>query len=289
MSTSRFCAEAAAGPHAACAAPILFDGMGVDRANRMLRTVPGGVVATAGAVLAGLVFIGVVVVGFGLALPGWAQAAAGESIRSYDTHIQVRSDGKMQVVETITYDFGGNQRHGIIRRIPARFRYDDRRDRLYAINGVTVTVDGRAAADERSSANGEEIFKDRRCEPHHHRRPHLRGQLPRRRGAQPLRRPRGAVLERRRTEWTVPISQASATITGPAAVVNTQCFAGPQGSHLGCAAKSAAGDTATFRQPSLAPGSGLSAVVAFPAGSIATQRRSSSTGRTWAPRFGRHP
>jgi hypothetical protein len=73
---------------------------------------------------------------------GPAAAAGGESIRAYDVRINVRGDGTLRVEETIRYDFGANDRHGIRRRIPARFRYDDTQDRLYPVDDVVVTRDG---------------------------------------------------------------------------------------------------------------------------------------------------
>jgi hypothetical protein len=89
-----------------------------------------------------------------------AAAVTGESISAYDTGIEVRADGELRVTETIRYDFGTNERHGILRKIPARFRYDDTRDRLYPIGAVDVTIDGGAKVPvEPSSEDGYEIFK----------------------------------------------------------------------------------------------------------------------------------
>src|SRR5215468_4302525 len=73
-----------------------------------------------------------------------ATAADVESISSYDTVMQIAPDGTMHVTETIAYDFGGNHKHGIFRFIPVRFHYDDYRDRVYRMNDITVTRDGRA-------------------------------------------------------------------------------------------------------------------------------------------------
>src|SRR5262249_4923861 len=70
------------------------------------------------------------------------------------------------------------------------------------------------------------------------------------------------------TEWTVPIAQATATVTGPAGITRVGCFAGPQGSQLACAAATSQGDTATFGQPDLSAGEGLTVVAAFPLGTV---------------------
>jgi hypothetical protein len=52
---------------------------------------------------------------------GPAGAQAGERVRAFDVAIEVAPDGTMQVVETITYDFGANSRRGIYRIIPVRY------------------------------------------------------------------------------------------------------------------------------------------------------------------------
>ena len=77
-----------------------------------------------------------------LALPGRASAQADtERITSYDAQVTVRHDGSILVNEQITYDFGADQRHGIFRVIPVRFRYDGTYDRIYSIDVQSVWSD----------------------------------------------------------------------------------------------------------------------------------------------------
>ncbi len=45
-----------------------------------------------------------------------------ESIRNYDTSIDVSPDGTMSVVENIEYDFGNLEKHGIYRNIPYAYK-----------------------------------------------------------------------------------------------------------------------------------------------------------------------
>src|SRR5262245_56967241 len=66
-----------------------------------------------------------------------AVAQPGESIAAYDTRIVVAADGRIQVTETIRYDFGLAAKHGIFRRIPATFRYDDTHNRVYPVEAVS--------------------------------------------------------------------------------------------------------------------------------------------------------
>jgi len=60
-----------------------------------------------------------------LAAPGGASAQTGtEGIISYDTGIAIQRDGSILVTERIVYNFGSDQRHGIIREIPVRLGYN---------------------------------------------------------------------------------------------------------------------------------------------------------------------
>jgi Predicted membrane protein (DUF2207) len=49
-----------------------------------------------------------------------ASAEDAEHITSYDVALAVRVGGSLHVTETIAYDFGTNQRHGIFRAIPQK-------------------------------------------------------------------------------------------------------------------------------------------------------------------------
>lgn len=53
---------------------------------------------------------------FGFLLP--LRSVHAEQIESYVVNAQVRKDGKVDIVETITYSFGNEERHGIFRTIP---------------------------------------------------------------------------------------------------------------------------------------------------------------------------
>ena len=216
--------------------------------------------AGAVAVLAGALLLG------GAAQP--AGAAPGESIPRYGTRIEVRVDGRMRVIETIGYDFGAERRHGIFRRIPVEFRYDKSRDRIYPIDDVKVTMDGSVVPFDQSWDGGYQELKigdpDHTITGKHTYAIEytVRGALNSFRDHEELS---WNVVG---SEWEVPIAAATATVTGPAAIQKVECFTGPRGSRLGCASKSVDGATATFSQPRLRNGSGMSVVVAFPAGSV---------------------
>jgi uncharacterized membrane protein YgcG len=199
-----------------------------------------------------------------------AGAAPAESISSYDTRLDVSADGSLRVTETIAYDFGNQNRHGIFRKIPARFRYDDSRDRVYPITDVTVTQDDVAAQVQRSTEDGFVVLKI--GDPNNtvsgaHRYVisyTVKGALNGFPDHQEL------FWNAVGTEWPVPIAQATATVAGPAEIQRVSCFAGPQGSQLACDTGSAQGTSATFAQSNLGPDEGLTVVVAFPPGTFST-------------------
>jgi Predicted membrane protein (DUF2207) len=202
------------------------------------------------------------------AAPRPAFADPGESIATYETAIVVEADGMMRVTETIAYDFGANNKHGILRKIPTQFRYDDTHDRVYPFNGATVAMDGSAVTVDWSAADGYQLLKigdpDRTITGTHTYVIMYTVQG----GLNHFADHEELYWNTVGDEWQVPIAAASARVTGPAPIQRTECFAGPTGSRLGCAEKSIDGALATFHHTQLGNGSGLSVVVAFPAGSV---------------------
>lgn len=61
-----------------------------------------------------------------------------ERITAYDVDMVVEATGSMVVTEVIDYDFAGLERHGILRHIPVRLRYDGRYDRVYPVDVLSV-------------------------------------------------------------------------------------------------------------------------------------------------------
>ena len=77
------------------------------------------------------------------------------AIVDYDVDITIGDDGTLTIVEAIDYDFGVTPRHGILRDIPTRLRYDDTYDRVYPLDVVEVRAsDGTPAGYEVESAAG---------------------------------------------------------------------------------------------------------------------------------------
>jgi Predicted membrane protein (DUF2207) len=204
-----------------------------------------------------------------LALPGTVHAQSGERIRHYDVDIRIQRDGLLLVTERIDYDFDGNTRHGIFRDIPDRYAFDQRFDRVYPID--VVSVEGSPGTPSQFKESRQSNF--------------LRIQI-----GDPnttitglhtytiTYRVRGALngfsdhdelyLNAVGPYWEVPIDDASTTVTAPAGIQRVACFAGPVGSSLPCDQSTIDGRTAAFGQPSMNPGDAFTVVVAVPRGAV---------------------
>ena len=66
-------------------------------------------------------------------------ADEGWVITSFHSDIAIGADSTLTVQEDIQVDFGAQQKHGIFRTIPLRYRYDDSHDRYYTLEVVAVT------------------------------------------------------------------------------------------------------------------------------------------------------
>lgn len=76
--------------------------------------------------------------------------ASSEFIQSFDSKIVAHKDGSFDVAETIVYDFGANNKHGIYRYIPKITRVGDLY-RIIEISNISVLRDG---AGEQYSVGG---------------------------------------------------------------------------------------------------------------------------------------
>jgi hypothetical protein len=217
-----------------------------------------------------LVLLGVVVA-LALGVPaGVAHAADGERIRSYDVDLDIRRDGRLGVTEVIAYDFGPNDRHGIERRIPVRFRYDGTHDREYPLSDVHVMIDRAGPAPWEGSDDGA-YHVIRIGDPdktvtglHTYTISYtVRGALNGFRDHVEL------YWNIVGDEWGVPVEKARGAVRAPAPIGRITCYAGQQGSRLPCDKAERLGtEEAQFLGSGLAPYEGLTAVVELPPGSV---------------------
>lgn len=197
-----------------------------------------------------------------------------ESIRRFDVEAVIRPDGTLLVSETIDYDFGSNRKHGIFRDIPVRVRYDDRYDRIYPIDAVSVDADaGTPHGFERESApEGRTRLRigdpDRTITGEHtyRIRYRVRGALNGFADHDEL------VWNAVGTDWTVPVGAVSVTVHAPGGIRRVACTAGPFGSNLPCGGATRDGSTARFVNGELGPGGNVTFTVGLPKGLVPDPR-----------------
>ncbi len=209
----------------------------------------------------------------GLALMAGAGSATaqggGERITDYEVTIVLRPDGRMEVVEDITYDFGANRRRGIYRDLVRRERFDDTHDRLYRLEIGRVTTDP-GTPDDVVVADEGPYRRVRIGDPEVFITGVHRYRIPYAVEGGPLTFPDHDELywDAIGTQWAVPIDRVEVTVEAPTAVERWACFSGPEGSTRPCASATAEGRTATFTETALGPAEGVSVVIALPKGTI---------------------
>ena len=200
-------------------------------------------------------------------------AADGERIASYTVDIEVEASGTLLVREEIAYDFGGTERHGILRDIVTKQRYDDSHDRSYPLDVVAVTATpsdtpaGYAVEDAGAGLTRIRIGDANRTITGLHTYVityRLRGAL---NGFPDHDELYWNVIG---AQWAVPIGRASVTVHAPAASTAVACFAGPRGSNRPCGSATIEGNRAAFTQVAgLNAYEGVTVVVALPKGTVA--------------------
>lgn len=239
-----------------------------------------------------------------IAMPVFAvvpQAAAteGEAISSLAVAIEVTGAGAMHVTETIDYDFGTNERHGIIRAIPRWDDLPDNQRRLYDLQVNTVTLDGQAAPTQQSDEGAFHMVTigaaDRTITGQHRYVVSftITNALTVLRQENLTNAPGVAVGDVELywdfigDGWDVPIASARAAVTTPAASLLTRCYSGISGSTASCTVISSAGVT-RFGPVALGANQALTGVVVMPRSGFSSIPRPNIIERPapWATQFG---
>ncbi|MEA2661284.1 MAG: hypothetical protein QOH08_856 [Chloroflexota bacterium] len=201
-----------------------------------------------------------------------ASAEEGWVITAFRADITVRADGSLAILESIDVDFDGQQKHGILRDIPTRYRYDDANDRLYRLAVQSVT-DGSGRSLTYQVSAGDTITEIKIGDPNRT----VTG-----RQSYRIRYTVAGALNAfadhdelywnvNGDAWAVPATATSASVIVPApdALQRVTCFQGPTGSTEPCRA-AISGNVATFTATrALAPGEQLTLVTALTSGAVA--------------------
>jgi len=197
-----------------------------------------------------------------------------ESIKSFDTEIVLHEDASVEVSETIYYDFGLNQRHGIFRDIPVRYKARGGNYNL-RISNISVTDTSDTPYQFTTSRSGKN-FQIKIGDPHTLASGEHTYVI-----TYTIERAINFFDEHDELywnvtgdKWSIPIHSSSATVHVPRSIqskyLKTQCFAGYHNSTNVCTNVSMSGNasdsTIYFSQDALPAYSGLTLVVGIPKG-----------------------
>ncbi|HEY8478940.1 MAG TPA: DUF2207 domain-containing protein [Spirillospora sp.] len=196
--------------------------------------------------------------------PRTAAGEPAEGIATYDVVLAIGTDGVLRVRETITYDFAGAGRRGIVRHVPFR-----RGDRLYEVRGVKASSSTGAP----SRATTTTLLHD--------------VQIGVGRGQHEVRGRQAYVIEYevaraftpgvRHDEltwdaigrsWNVPIRHAAVRVEAPVPVRYATCRAGRTGATTRCLRDRDGPYAVDFIQRGLGPGEGMEIRVRLPKDAI---------------------
>lgn len=205
------------------------------------------------------------------ATPAAGQGFTPESTPRFDVRIVIEQSGTLEITETIVHDFGDERRHGIFRYIPNRQLVDDRYDRVYPIELLSVTT-SQGTPDDVEETQEDGSFVIRIGDPDIT----ITGEH-----TYTIRyRVEGAMngfgthdelyWNAIGTDWEQPIGSMRVRVEGPAPIDRIECYQGPFGSTLGCTRERIKGGAAVFVQDNLGSFTAMSVVVALPAGTVAS-------------------
>lgn len=192
-----------------------------------------------------------------------ARAAVTEHIASYDVILTPKANGELAVRETVVYDFGSDKRHGIFRQIATRESYDKTQNRIWELDDVRVTQDGKTAEVKIETENGVKAIQigdgnNTVTGTHTY-------VIDYRVGGAFLGGPDGVDLtwDAIGAYWDVPIAKASVSLTGSLAGTPVSCVMGDTSSTEPCAT-----DGSSFTATDLAAKHGVTTHYRLSAGSI---------------------
>ena len=195
----------------------------------------------------------------------------GWTISSLDALIQVQSDGRVLVTETLAVDFGFLERHGIFRDIPVQYAWPQgvRKIRVYELQVLSVTDAAKKAWKYESYGNGANVQikigdPDRTVTG---RQTYVityvvKGALNSFSDHDEL------YWNATGNEWPALISRATATVRAPAAPTRTACFVGSVGATAPCTNAFQSGGAQYTSPRALIPGEGLTIVFGLPKGAV---------------------
>ncbi|MDA1316587.1 MAG: DUF2207 domain-containing protein [bacterium] len=221
------------------------------------------------------IIVGIIAIAgaFILSPVSYAQESLGEHIKEFNVAIFVEENGTLLIQETITYDFGNEQRHGIKRNIPFVVTNEEGENFAMEIGISGVTDENEKGYRYKEEVTDEEVQlkigdPDTTISGIHTYviRYNVRGALRYFIDADEL------YWNAIGSQWDLPILKANVEVYMPESIVEEdlefRCFEGPVESNEQCKAASS-GNKVTLYTDNLQPAEGMTIVVRFPTGVVA--------------------
>ena len=201
-----------------------------------------------------------------------ADQTPGREITRYDVTATLGADGVAHVVIDFDFDFGDDPGHGPFLTLPTRQDAGEQ-DRLYRITDVSASSSTGAPAQVNRESDGAALIlrigdpdiDDVSGVQTYHLEYTVDGWV---NPASPQHSGDELYWNVIGSGWEIPISGVSVQVTGPGAVQDAVCFAGPFGSEDPCDGVTTGGDNAAFTQRILPVGDLLTAVTGWPGGTF---------------------
>lgn len=220
---------------------------------------------------------------------GVATAAGGESVPSFDAQVDVDAHGDLRVIETIEYDFGTTQQHGLRRELATRVAGPGG-TRLYRVSdvqawgpaaGVPAPVVLEPRGDStvvqvgypQQTVTGRQTYVLRYV---------LRGAWTRLEGATAQDEVSWDVTG---TKWAVPIDRVTVWVRAARVASGVRCLRG----HAAAPCTATSGSVAGISAGGLVPGESLAVTMSYPVGTVADLPASPTPPRAASPRTGSSP
>jgi uncharacterized membrane protein YgcG len=199
-----------------------------------------------------------------------ATSSGFEHVRSFDARYEIQPDTTIHVTETIEYDFGFGDRHGIFRDLALYQPIDDDRERRYPISEISVEG-GEGTPDQFEVSRYGDFQRIKIGDAdvtitgvHTYTIEYRIG------GALNPQADGPELYFNVTGTWAAPMDEVTVEVAAPDGIERVACFAGPTGSTDACSeATIDAEGVAHYRQDALGSDDQLTIVAAIPSGSVA--------------------
>lgn len=216
-----------------------------------------------------IIFTAIIAVGFfSLSNVGIAQAA--ESITDFNADITINKDSSLNVIETITYDFGSAEKHGIYRNIPYKYKAQGGNFTLRISDLAVVDENKNDYAYTTSHSGGDLVLKIGDANKTVTGIHIYKISYSVRRAINYFSDHDELYWNSIGSAWEVPIQKATTIVRAPVEISKVTCYTGPEGSTAqNCSISGGNTKIVTFNiTKPLDSGDGLTIVAGMPANSL---------------------